>query len=358
MPHGLIDDLIPVILELNEQHWWPSDYHQFALISIAWLGPSRRYLYNCPAIRTFRACKLLARTLTECPHLRSLVRGIDMKPRSCQTYVSFKEDEAAGVRYILGLHSLCFLALGGHLAVRAERFLHMLQHPRDIIRLHVDGTHVQQPNASLEWDEIIAYKFINLGELRLTKLNLTIIPPTLPQYPSRIQAIHLQNVEIVGGILPDLCQDSWQSVRALAVVAKSEANPDVEQLQWTLDSCSNLERFDYEVQGSGTQEFIFNEQAVSYPSLRSLRLSDTSLSLQALAVIDNRCSNLHELFVHGRTTRITSDEWITAIRSGMLPSLKKLSICSGTNQPPFLFWTAYAKQRVSVACKDRGIDFV
>lgn len=354
----LVNDLIPIILELNEEHWWPSDYYQFALISNAWLGPTRRYLYRCPAIRTSRSYALLARTLIEYPHLGSLVGGIDLRPSRTTTHshCSFSEDEASGLRYILGLRGLRSLTLGGHLSIRAERFLYMLQHSQDISYLHIDGSDcIHNPSPSLEWDEIIATKLPRLRELRLSKLRLTIIPPTIPLYPFRIQAIYLQNIELVDGILPDICQESWKTVHTLAIIAKSAENPDVEQILWTLESCRSLECFEYEIQESGIQEHIFDGEAISYPSLRSLRLSDTPLNFRTLSAIGTLCSNLQELSVHGRAARVTSEEWTLFLRSGALPLLQKLSICAGTNHPPFSFWDAGAKRGVFAACADRQI---
>ena len=184
-----IDDLVYLILE-SDDHWWPRDLIRLARVSLAWLGPVQKRLYARPSIRSFRACGLLARTLTENPCLLSLLHGIDMRPS-----IGFDVDdrglstmEMASLRYILSLDGLKSLTLGGELAVQAERFLHSLVHADAVTELHIDGTHCAgygshlrcQKAASLEWDEIMAFKFPNLRKLKLCNLELDILHPPMP----------------------------------------------------------------------------------------------------------------------------------------------------------------------------------
>ena len=119
----MVDDLISVILESND-HWWPRDFQRLALVSPGWLGPIRRRLYACPTLRTFTACTLFVRTVTENPHILSLVQGINLSPViPTGALYAVTDKDMASLRLILSLKGLQNVTLGGELAIQAERFI-------------------------------------------------------------------------------------------------------------------------------------------------------------------------------------------------------------------------------------------
>ncbi|KAI0785987.1 hypothetical protein C8Q75DRAFT_735110 [Abortiporus biennis] len=358
----IIDDLIPVILETNDRHWWPRDLQRLALVSPGWLGPVRRRLYSCPTIHTFFTCRLLSRTLSNNPHLRLLVHGIDLRPASDLHQVVTAEDMSS-LRYILSLPGLQSVVLGGHLAVCAEQYLHMMPYAHSITSLSISGQQTsgdqtplhQQHSSSLEWNEVIAFKFTNLKRLRLTNLSLTIAPPSLP-YTMSIEDIAFDNVAVVDGMLFDMLQDSWNTIRTFSVSAKASLDQD-EQLRWTLESCEKLEKLHYELRDCLGQGIIFSDEIPPLPSLRQLHLMDVNLNPQSLLLIKERLSSLEELSVSGRTLRISSNDWANFVQSGLPTSLRSLHTSAGTNVPPFAHWTKEMKGQVAEACHSKGIKF-
>lgn len=364
-PYHFVDDLIPHVLEANDHQWWPGDFYWLALVSTGWVGPVRRRLYSCPVIRSFKACRLLERTLRENAHIRMLMQGIDLQPMSsAERAGSCTEKEMASLRYMLNLGGLKFVILGGELSVNAERFLHMMTNTKDIVSLHISGslqecsesrtTFARYP--SLEWDEVIAFKFPRLRVLRLSNLSLSIIPPSL-SYPLTITDLTLDDIDISEGFLPHLCHDSWDTVRRLSVVTKASITSE-EQLRWMMECCANLQVLHYELRGVVPNHTIFDEEMPTLRSLLRLRLGHVNLNPQCLFQIGQTCLDLVELTVLGRAVQLTPGDWVDFIHSGALPSLKMLHTTPGTNEPPFCFWDQPKIQSIVDVCRARQIAFV
>jgi len=362
-PPRFIEDLIYLILE-SDDHWWPRDLLRLARVSPAWLAPVRNRLYVCPSLRSFRACGLLARTLTENPCLQTLLHGIDIRPS-----ISFDVDcgelsatEMASLRYILNLDGLRSLTLGGELAVHAERFLHSLTHPDAVTELNIHGStqrgghgyfRCRKP-ASLEWDEVMAFKFPNLRKLQLSDLEIDIMYPPLP-YSLEVTDLYLDNIEITSGYLPHLFHDSWSSLRHLSVIARTASDFD-EHLRVILDCCSpGLEALHYEVVDARSEHILFDDASTMLPSLRHLRLSGVDIQPHALSVIQETCRSLEDLSVTGRVARVSAADWVLFLNSGALPSLRHLSIPWGTYRPPFVRWQRESCETVLDASTTRKI---
>lgn len=355
-----VDDLIYLILD-SDDHWWPRDLLRLAAISSAWLSPVRKRLYACPSLRSFRACGLLARTLTENHYLRSLLNGIDLRPLVGVDVVDggLSATEMASLRYILSLDGLRLLTLGGELAVQAERFLHSLAHPGAVTELYVDGTghsdsRFRQP-ASLEWDEVMAFKFTNLRKLKLSNLEIDIANPPMP-YDIDVTDLCLYNVDITSGYLPHLFHESWSSLRHLSVFARAASDFD-EHLRLTLDCCGpGLEVLHYEVVDARSDHILFDDSSTILPSLQHLRICGIDVQPHTLSVIQHVCRNLEDLSVTGRVVRVSPSEWVLFLSSGALPSLQRLSTPWGTYYPPFMRWSKESSRSVLDASITRKIQ--
>ncbi|KAJ3477701.1 hypothetical protein NLI96_g10283 [Meripilus lineatus] len=361
----LIDDLIPHILEANDHQWWPRDLHRFALISTGWVGPIRRRLYSCPIIRTFGACTLLAKTLRENSYICALVQGIDLQPTNGMGRAGSRTAQELGsLRFLLNLGGLRSVTLGAELSVQAERYLHMMSNTKNITSLYINGL-VQDSSShgaslfhhpSLEWDEVVAYKFPQLQTLRISNVSLSIIPPSLP-YALNVTNLILEDVEIVDGFLPHLFHESWDSLRKLKVVMKASTSFD-EQLRWMIECCANLQVLHYELRGFVPHHNLFDEDMPSLRSLLTLRLGDVNVNPQCLLSIGQTCLGLAELTVFGRSVQVTPEDWINFLHSGALPALKTLRTVTGTNEPPFNVWDTLRTQSIVDACQARHIAFV
>ncbi|KAJ3551373.1 hypothetical protein NM688_g4743 [Phlebia brevispora] len=357
----IIDDLVPIILESND-HWWPRDFQRLALVSPAWVGPVRQSLYAYPHLRTFHACNLFARTMMENPYILSLVKGIDLRPAipmGC-TY-SLSEQDMTSLRFILNLKGLRTVTLGGELAVQAGRFLQMMSHTRTICSLHIDGSDLEDSDSfcwrqspSLEWNEAIAFRFVGLRELKLTHLQLSISDPPLP-YALPIMNLILDNVSLAHGSIQHLCHESWDAVRSLSVSLKIEEHPDV-IVRELLECCTNLECLRYESCDGGAHGDIFADDA-PLTSLRTLVLADIDINPQVLLMLNQACQSMEQLSVLGRAVRLKQQEWANILHSGAFPSLRRLCIPCGSNEPPFGFstWSEDAKKLVSDSCNFRGV---
>lgn len=357
----LVDDLIPLILESHE-HWWARDLRRLALISSAWIGPVRRRLYACPTLWTYTACVSLVRTLTESPRLLSLLWGIELRPMSeaHHKYGVF-EKELASIRMLLSLNGLRCLTLGGELAIGAERFLHALASPHTITNLCIDGSIAsssgQYPcsgrkSASLEWDEAMACKFLRLRSLRLSNMELSIFYSPMP-YP-RLTNLSLDNVDIVDGILSELCHGSWGTLRSMSVTTNCATNTD-EHLRSMVACCRNLESLHYAVFEIITRDAIFVDDFPSCPSLLDLRLSGFMVNPHTLISIAESCRNLEQLSILGRLASVTPDDWTAFVVSNVLPNLQRLTTPSGTFHPPFICWSKCTEENVRKHCASRNI---
>ncbi|KAH8100590.1 hypothetical protein BXZ70DRAFT_937968 [Cristinia sonorae] len=359
----LVDDLIPVILELNDTKWWPCDLQRLALVSPAWVGPVRRRLYECPVLHTFQSCNLLARTLAGNPALCELVHGLNLRPASSRLpYQGLSGKNTASLRVLLNLKGLQSLTLGGSLAAHAERFLHMMTHARSVTALHIDGSHLRSflddcsQTASVEWSELLAFRFPRLSCLHLSNIALSIAHPSLPHPPS-IEQLVLDNVVIVAGLLQHLCHESWQSIRMLHITTKQTLGEE-DQLHEILESCERLESFSYEVDGKQQPDVVFEQVFPSVPSLKRLKLAHLDVTPRSLELIGSLFERLEELSISGRSARITPGEWAGFIRSQSLRSLKVLTTSLGTNIPPFTPWTKEMKDCVLDACASCNIVLI
>ncbi|KAI0757161.1 hypothetical protein C8Q80DRAFT_1132281 [Daedaleopsis nitida] len=359
-PPVLVDDLIPIILE-SDDHWWPRDFQRLALISPSWVAPVRKRLYAHPSLRSFRACKLFARSLLENSELHPYLRGLELRPVADSRRV-LDEQEMQSLRYILGLKGLRDITLGGDLAVSAERFLHFMVDTRAITTLHIDGfsfhgDHTPSPSyrlPSLEWDDVVAFRFPYLRSLTLSNVALTVYPPSMDR-PGELSDLTLNNVEIVDGLLPDLCQGSWESLRALTVVGKSTVEMD-EHIRSMLELCENLEELHYEAVDMSSHPSIFDDdEPIPCESLQKLCMSGFDANPQTLHVIAQACPKLVDVAVLGRMIRIRPEEWCMFINSGALPCLQRLVAPAGTNMPPFTFWSSSQQDELQGACRSRKI---
>lgn len=361
----IVDDLISVILESNE-HWWPRDYQRLALVSTGWVGPIRRRLYACPQLRSFSACTLFARTVSANPHIRALVRGIDLRPMSpAEDRPTLSEKDMASLRFILSLDGFESVTIGGELAVQAERFLHMMSNTRSITSLHLDGSYIHDHDgglscrhpASLEWNESIVFRFTKLRTLRLTNLQLAVLEPAIP-YSLRVSNLIFTDVIVSIGSVQNLCFESWDHVRNLSITAKNTQDSD-DFVRDLLECCENLESLRYEACRSGAHGDIFEED-LPLASLRKLRLFDIDINPQTLAMLSQTCHKLERLSVLGRKVRLTAQDWASFVGSGSLSSLTSLKTSAGTYEPSsgFARWSPDALQLLSSSCASRNVSLV
>ncbi|KAI0735343.1 hypothetical protein C8Q76DRAFT_279405 [Earliella scabrosa] len=359
-PPVLVDDLIPIILE-SDDHWWPRDFQRLALISPAWVTPVRKRLYAHPSLRSFRACKLFARSLLENPELLAYLRGLELRPVTDSRRV-LDEQEMQSLRYILGLKGLKDITLGGDLSFSAERFLHYMVDTRTITTLHINGFSSSNDHASstthrlpsLEWDDVVAFRFPYLRTLTLSNVALTVHPPSMDR-PGQLSHLVLNNVEVVDGLLHELSQGSWETLRVLKVVGRSTAEMD-EHMRAMLEVCENLEEFHYEAVDMSSHPSIFDdEEPIPCESLRKLFIAGFDVNPGTLRAIAQTCPQLMELAVLGRIIRMPPEEWTSFVQSGALPCLQRLVAPAGTNRPPFTFWSPSQQDDLRAACKSRSV---
>ena len=270
--------------------------------------------------------------------------------------------EMQSLRFILALGGLQSVTLGGDLAVSAERFIHVMVNTCTITTLHIDGYTFPDDHAltsvhrlpSLEWDDVVAFRFPHLRQLTLSNVALTIHPPTLER-PGSLTRLTLNNVDIVDGFLPDLCPAAWDTLRVLKVVGKSAPEMDDHVLP-VLELCHGLQEFYYAAEDTSIHPSIFDEDAPTCPNLQTLRLSGFDVNPQTLHAIAEACPKLVDLAVLGRITRIPPGEWTAYVQSGKLPCLRRLVTPAGTNLPPFTFWSHDQYAALQGACRSRGID--
>ncbi|KAJ3499647.1 hypothetical protein NLJ89_g10080 [Agrocybe chaxingu] len=353
-----IDDLIPLILDADD-HWWPRHFARLATVSPAWQYYVNKRLYPYPDIHSFASARLLADTLMEQPSLASLVAGISLRPVAKDSSSRRpKPAELKAVRYLLSLEGLKRIALGGELAVQTERFLRLIADPDSLTDLHVDGSALADclsTRPSLEWDESLTFSFPALQKLRLTHLELDIIPPSMP-HPSSLSTLVLENVHIISGQLTHLLNGA-ASLDRLHFTTVDPVGSD-EQLKVVLASCT-VGCLHYEtLKATHSNEFVFDLDANCAESLRCLHLDGHFVDLGVLNSVGRLCRNLVELVVSGRAVRVSSQEWARFIRSGALSSLRRLGLPSGTNIPPFGLWLSKEVEEIRDACASRQVPVV
>jgi len=353
----LIDDLVPVILE-SDDHWWARDLLRLARVSSAWLGPVRRRLYACPTLHSFHACSLLAGTLKGNSCLLPLLQGIDLRlmAGSNRDFGVVTVKEMASLRFILSLDGLHSVTLGGELAVAAERFLHSLANSHTVTELYIDGNlrvdSIMSRPPSLEWDEVMAFKFPSLKTLKLSNLDLDVISSPLP-FQFEVMDLVLDNVNITTGYLSQLFLQS-SSLQRLHVLTK-QASAFHEQIRLILSLCA-IQTLHYEVQeDTPSEQPIFDHESSPCSSLRHLHLSGVHVDAQTLTSIGRCCQNLEEMSISGRIVRVAPGDWVAFLNSGALPSLRDLRIPWGTYYPPFKPWSEVCGQPVLEALTLRDI---
>ncbi|KAI0361800.1 hypothetical protein OH77DRAFT_465018 [Trametes cingulata] len=356
----LVDDLIPIILE-SEDHWWPRDFQRLALVSPAWVSPVRKRLYAQPSLRSYRACRLLARTFAENPELLSYVQRLELCPTADEDG-ALNEREMQSLRCILGLKGLKSVTLGGDLAVAAHRFLNVMVDTWTVSELHIDGCILADGRSnslvptvpSLEWDDTIAFRFPNLRSLTLSNLLLTVVPSMMDR-PARITHLTLNNVDVEFGFLPDICHGSWDALRDLRVIRGSAVN-NHDDIRPMLEMCENIATLHLEAFDVLYYPCIFDEDEPPLcPNLRKLCVSSFDANAQTLRAIAQACPQLQDLAVLGRIVRVSPEEWGSFVSSRMSPFLQRLTVPAGTNQPPFAFWSSDEQEELRKVCEGRSI---
>ena len=129
-----------------------------------------------------------------------------------------------------------------------------------------------------------------------------------------------------------------------------------EQLQVLLDS-SLIEELHYEVERNKPhdREFTFLPLEETCTSVKHLSIGGTHLCLPMVRLIGESFPSLQELFLYGRATFVTPEEWQLLLQSSSLPALRTLSIPDGTCHPPYRKWDASAKSIVRLG-ERRGLE--
>jgi hypothetical protein len=325
----LIDDLIPHILE-SEDNWWVKDLLRLALVSPSWLRYVRNRLYRCPVLRSFNKVTLLARTLSATPSLLQLVHGLDICPRDH----AMDEEDMGNLILILDLDILRSVRFGGEMTFATERFLEIVTHAESITQLYIDGERGAdgapfERRSSLKWDASLVHRFRNLKVLRLSNIDLDIKEPM--SHVFRVTDLVLDNVYIANGFLPHLFHSSSLSLRTLSIQNGSEADTNA-QIESMLDCCSaRLESLHFDAGDVATRspESVLCTNHLGgpprkYPALRRLCLSGAGVDTATVASIAHCCENLEELSITGRLVRVTPSEWVSILSSHAFPRLKRL----------------------------------
>ncbi|KAK0465369.1 uncharacterized protein EV420DRAFT_955293 [Desarmillaria tabescens] len=352
----LVDDLIPVILE-NSNDWWPQDLLSLSTVSFSWLHAIRKRLYAIPVLLSYRSCALLAETLQRSDHLLAMVKGIDIRPLRDGWPECGRPStkQMASVRFILGLEGLECVTLGGELAVSAHRYLNAMSHPHCVRRLWVDGTSQKESlhsPPSLDWDEVLAFKFVGLESLKLSNLDLDIMFPSVP-YPLRATSLVLDTVRITNGHLTHLLHETSSLTQLWVTTERSDDFH--EQIRPMLDF-HPIAELHYEMQCDDPLPFDLSSFPSHIPiSLSRLCLIDIPVCPATLQSIERCFPTLEELVVTGRSSRITAEEWAMFVSSTTLSTLRELGLPSGTNHPPFQRWSALTEISVRKESSLRGI---
>lgn len=173
--------------------------------------------------------------------------------------------------------------------------------------------------------------------------------------PSGLTHLTLDSVDIDVGFLPDICQGSWETLRELRIIRGTavEMEDDVRAM---LELCENLELLHCEGSDMLHAPSVFDdEEPLPSLNLRKLCLSSFDANPETLRVIAQACPKLEDLAILGRILRVSPDDWTSFISSGGLPSLRRLISPSGTNRPPFKWWSSDEREKLRRTCEARGI---
>jgi hypothetical protein len=359
----LVDDLIPVILEVHD-NWWPRDFLRLALVSSQWLWHVRRRLYASPQLRSLQSCNMLAKSLAENPVLLNLVKSIDLRPRYNHHNLVPIEGEVEGVKFLLNIPELSSITLGGQLIVGVEGLLRCIANPLALKELHLDGRMPAWPHDhipcldishSLKLDENITSRFLHLRDLRLSNLELIIDEPTSAPH-LHLTELALSGITVAFGSLHHICHNSWDTLNRLSIVAHN-ADDLSEHVCTILERVTKtLQTFSYEIPDTRAADTIFRDGLAPLKSLQELHLSGVRVDQGTLNVIRQRCGGLEFLSIAGRN-HVTCKEWEGFIQSGALPSLRQLNIPS-KNGPLFSYWAEGTFEQLMKVCVARGIHLL
>lgn len=349
-----VDDLIPLILDAYD-HWWPCHLAKFALVSPTWLFYTQRRLYSHPDIHTFSAARRLEATLADNPYLASLVKAISLQPAwyGGRGHARALSSAAKVIRSLVGLDGLRRISFGGYVADNAAIFLRLIANPDLIEELHICGHESFASSTVFEWDESFTFGFPNLKKLRLSYMELCVMPPSVP-YPAPFTHVILENVDFKQGNILQLLNGTT-SLDCLHVTSSacSVGEPRLVLLSGCALGCLHFES-NYPVRRDLFQDL----DARHGEAVRCLHLDGCFLDMGILAGWSEIFGNLEELGVSGRYVRVLSKEWVQFINSGALPSLRQLFLPFGRNSPPFVAWTTAEKEEIRAACGSKGIDLV
>ncbi|KAF8649730.1 hypothetical protein AX16_005502 [Volvariella volvacea WC 439] len=338
-----IDDLVPLILECHD-YWWPRDFCRLAQVSSAWLWHVRKRLYAQPVVNSYHSATLLSDALSHNPHLSSLIQGLRLLPVASHRHAS---RDLGGVRFLLGLGGLRSITLGGDLSEGAERFLQLVADPQHVEQLHVTGSLLMGSVGSmpsLEWSDTMAMFFPNLKQLRLSHIELDIVPPSIP-YQLHLTDLTLDQVSIVGGFLSHLVHDS-KKLGQLRVSTDSSADMD-EQIGLLFDTCA-VDTLAYEVCAGNpapSPEIFSSDSATTLSELRRVCLKVDAIDWEALQRICERCRNLEELEIScHRMIAVPLLQWEALI--GEARSLRRFGVPRKTE----------GLEGLRTVCRQRNID--
>lgn len=331
-----VADLIPLVLELA--HWWPRDLLSLCTVSSCWLYYVRRELYRTPALTSYPSCSLLSRTLRDNLFLRPLVKGIHLRPTRLSAchgrIVSRGIADTRSMLCVLG--GLSRITFGGDLAVGAERLLNALPNPEIVTYLHIDGTssdEICSTAASLEWDETLAYKFSALRTLKLSHLELDVVLPLAPL--PEVVDLTLDHISLSHDSLIDMFSGS--PLKKLSIMTDGTVSHVEEQVQLLLES-SCIEELHYEAQWNRAHALSFMPPNGVVGTLRRLSLVGTHTCAGMVETLGRCFPRIRKLFISGRATCITAEEWENVLKSSVLPCLQNLDIPNGTSHPPYRKW--------------------
>ncbi|KIY65514.1 hypothetical protein CYLTODRAFT_445311 [Cylindrobasidium torrendii FP15055 ss-10] len=340
LPTQLSADLIPLILELGS--FWPRDLCALARVSSPWRFYTRKALYYAPTLSTYSACSKLADSLRRDESLNALIHELDIRPADiapCSRAVSKGLSDA---RYILSIvEHISTLTLGGALAVRAERFLHILSRPDTLESLTIVGTPYNDElcsvaTSSLEFDESLSSMFSGLQALSLSYLDLDIFAPC----SLRVAHVHLQHVDVSSGSLTDML--SATTLETVSVVSDGLSGDTEEQLHQLLLH-SNIKKLHFEVEwnkGHDREYTFLPLEGASIDSVAQLSLSGTHVCPAILKLIDQCFPALTELRISSRATFIKPQDWVSLLTGAHFTQLRALTIPSGCCGPPYMKWGA------------------
>ncbi|PPQ70749.1 hypothetical protein CVT24_000860 [Panaeolus cyanescens] len=299
-----IDDLVPLILDAHS-NWWPRDLVTLSLVSPCWLYYSRKRLYPYPTIDSWSAARLLARTVTESPHLGSLVTGIRLQPmKDSGRRGGATAEEWEGLRQLLTLEGLKRVHIGGLLSIEAERFIPMIGDGESVEELEVDGSLLWEglsKTPSLVWSDNVAFQFPNLQKLRLRCIELEIEESSI-RYESPIQSLVVDEVSLTGGHLVDILSCS-ENVDSVEIWTRDSATFD-EEVGLVVGSC-RLRRLSYQVkQARYLGENILGGEWKDWDGLKVMELDGILLDLAGLQDLEKNGKNIEELTIKGRFIRI------------------------------------------------------